>query len=59
MYFRVSNRKGGRNKQGGWKISAKIIKREGCNKRGDWQKYPKLINGEVGINGEAAKKHSN
>ena len=34
-------------------------KREGCNKRGDWQKYPKLINGEVGINGEAAKKHSN
>ena len=30
-------------------------KREGCNKRGDLQKYPKLINVEVGINGEAGK----
>ena len=27
----------------------------GCNKRGGWQKPPKLINGEVGINGEAGK----
>ena len=37
LYSRVSNRKGGRNKRGGW------------------QKSPKLINGEVGINGEAGK----
>ena len=29
--------------------------REVCNKRGGWQKSPKLINGEVGINGEAGK----
>ena len=28
---------------------------EGCSKRGGWQKSPKLINGEVGINGEAGK----
>ena len=27
----------------------------GCNKRGGWQKSPKLINGEVGINGETGK----
>ena len=25
----------------------------GCNKWGGWQKSPKLINGEVGINGKA------
>ena len=30
-------------------------KREGCNKQGDWLKSPKLINGIVGINGEASK----
>ena len=28
---------------------------EVCNKRGGQQKSPKLINGEVGINGEACK----
>ena len=27
----------------------------GCDERGSWQKSPKLINGEVGINGEAGK----
>ena len=27
-YYRVSNRRGGRNKGGGWKISAKIINGE-------------------------------
>ena len=27
----------------------------GCNKRRGWQKSPKLMNGEVGINGEAGK----
>ena len=27
----------------------------GCNKRRVWQKPPKLINREVGINGEASK----
>ena len=30
-------------------------KREGCDKQGDWLKSPKLINGIVGINGEASK----
>ena len=30
-------------------------KRGGCNKRGGWQKSPKLVNGEVGINGKAGK----
>ena len=30
-------------------------KRGGCNKRGGWEKSPKLINEEVGINGEAGK----
>ena len=37
-YSRVSNRRGGRNKRGGWQISAKIINGEG------------RINGEVGKN---------
>ena len=53
-YSRVSNRSGqgeeeGQNKRGDWKISAQN------NKRGGWQKFPKLINREVGINGEAGK----
>ena len=53
-YSRVSNRRGqgeeeGQNKWGGWQISAQN------NKRGGWQKSPKLINREVGINGEAGK----
>ena len=52
-YSRVSNRRGGRNKRGGWQISVK--QRGGCNKRGGWQKSPRLINEEVGINGEAGK----
>ena len=30
-------------------------KREGCHKWGDWQKSPRLINEEVGINGDAGK----
>ena len=30
-------------------------KRGGCNKWEGWQKSLKLINGEVGINGEAGK----
>ena len=30
-------------------------KRGGYNKRRGWQKSPKLINREVGINGEAGK----
>ena len=30
-------------------------KQGGNNIRGSWQKSPKLINGEVGINGEAGK----
>ena len=49
-YSRISNRRGGRNKQGGWQISAKIISKEGAvnrevakiskvNKRGGWQKH--------------------
>ena len=29
-YSRVSNRRGGRNKRGGWQISAKIISGEGA-----------------------------
>ena len=33
-------------------------KREGCNKWRNWQKSPKLINGEVGINGESGKNTS-
>ena len=33
-------------------------KREGCNKRGARQKSPKLINREVGINGENGKNTS-
>ena len=37
-YSRVSNRRGGRNKRGGWQISAKMINGEGA------------INGEVGKN---------
>ena len=37
IYSRVWNRRGGRNKRGGW------------------QESPKLIKGEVGINGEAGK----
>ena len=37
-YSRVSNRRGGCNKQGGWQILAKLIKGEGA------------INGEVGKN---------
>ena len=56
MYYSgVSNRRGqgeeeGQNKRvGGWQISAQN------NKRGGWQKFPKLINREVGINGEAGK----
>ena len=49
-YSRVSNRRGGQNKRGGWQISAKIINGEfakiskvnkcrGWNKRGGWQKH--------------------
>ena len=38
VYSVVSNRRGRRNKRGGWQISAKIINREGA------------INGEVGKN---------
>ena len=30
-------------------------KQGGCNKQEGWQKSPKLINGDVGINGEAGK----
>ena len=30
-------------------------KQGGCNKQEGWQKPPKLINGDVGINGEAGK----
>ena len=45
-YSGVLNRRGGRNKWEGWKISAKIIK------------SPKLIHGEVGINREAGKNTS-
>ena len=30
-------------------------KRGRCNKREGWRKSPKLINGEVAINGEAGK----
>ena len=30
LYCRVSNRRGGRNKQGGWQISAKLINAEGA-----------------------------
>ena len=37
-YSRVSSRRGGRNKRGGWQISAKIINGEGT------------INGEIGKN---------
>ena len=59
-YSRVSNRKGqgegeGQNKRGDWQILAQNNKRGGCNKRGGWQKFPKLINREVEINGEAGK----
>ena len=43
LYSWVSNRRQGQNKWGG------------CNKWGGWQKSPKLINREVGINGEAGK----
>ena len=43
LYSWVSNRRRGQNKWGG------------CNKWGGWQKSPKLINREVGINGEAGK----
>ena len=43
LYSWVSNRRGGHNKWGG------------CHKWGGWQKSPKLINREVGINGEAGK----
>ena len=45
VYSQVSNRRGGRNKQRGWQISAKIIKgskvnkRRGWNKWGGWQKH--------------------
>ena len=30
VYSRVSNRRGSQNEQGGWQISAKIIKEEGA-----------------------------
>ena len=32
-----------------------INKQGDCNKQGGWQKSPKIINEEVGINGEAGK----
>ena len=58
-YSRVSNRRGAgggkQNKWGSWQISAQNDKRGGCNKRGVWEKSPRLINKEVGINGEAGK----
>ena len=55
-YFQVSNsRRGGRNKQGGWQISAKIINGKGAINREVGKKSLKLINGEVGINREARK----
>ena len=48
FYSRISNRRGGRKKRGGWQILAKII-------NGGWQKSPKLMNMEVGLNEEAGK----
>ena len=42
-YSRVSNRRRGRNKRGGWQISAIIRNGEGA------------INGEVGINGDTGQ----
>ena len=59
-YSRVSNRKGqgegeGQNKRGGLQITVSNNKQGGWNKRGGWQKFPKLINRELEINGEAGK----
>ena len=31
-------------------------KRGGCNEQRGWQKSPKLINEDIGINGETGKK---
>ena len=53
MYYRVSNRRGRQNNQGGWQIQNNIPGR--WNKQGGSQKSPKVINREVGINGEAGK----
>ena len=53
-YSRVSNRRGGWNKRGGWKMSAKIIYLESAI-NGEVSKISKLINEEVGVNGEAGK----
>ena len=39
VYSQVSNRRGGRNKQRGWQISAKIIKGCKVNKRRSWNKW--------------------
>ena len=48
FYYRVSNRRGGRNKQGGWQIPAKINGEGAIN--GQVGKNIKLINGEAGKN---------
>ena len=55
LYSRVLNRRGGRNKRGCWQNFGQINKQGDCNKQGGWQKSPKIINEEVGINGEAGK----
>ena len=46
-YSLVSNRRGERNKWGGWQISAKVINGEGAINGDVWPKSPKLINGEA------------
>ena len=55
MYSWLSNRRGGRNKGGGWQILAKIINEEGATNGEVGKKSPKVINREVGINEETGK----
>ena len=48
--FSQNNKRGGRNKQGCWQISVKIINGEGVINGEVGKKSPKLINGEAGKN---------
>ena len=44
----MPNKRGGRNKRGGWTKSLKLINGGGPNKRGGWKKSEKSINGGCG-----------